>query len=102
MDFAISSIFQLIIFLLNDKKKVNEKGRKLKMDELFPYWMSLSDHLSISNSIEFHHQKDNLKNIWLLTAPNMSGKSTIMRSVLVGCLLGFSLFLSIFINFYQF
>lgn len=50
----------------------------LKLDGLTPYWL---DRLSAtSNNIE-------LNGIFLLTAPNMSGKSTLMRSSLVAALL---------------
>jgi DNA mismatch repair ATPase MutS len=50
----------------------------LNIHEFTPYW--LSRDLAIKNNIE-------LSGIILLTAPNMSGKSTLMRSVLVIALL---------------
>jgi DNA mismatch repair ATPase MutS len=50
----------------------------LKLDGLTPYW--LDRNFATSNNIE-------LDGIFLLTAPNMSGKSTLMRSSLVAALL---------------
>ncbi len=54
----------------------------MELTGLTPYW--LSRYSSAKNNI-------NLDGIFLLTAPNMSGKSTLMRSVLVTALLGNSL-----------
>ena len=46
---------------------------------MWPYWMSSSE--SVENTFE-------LNGMFLLTAPNMSGKSTLMRSAAAVCLLG--------------
>lgn len=48
------------------------------LKDLWPYWMDKSE--ATSNSYE-------LNGMWLLTAPNMSGKSTIMRSTAAAALL---------------
>ena len=50
----------------------------LQLTELSPYWMDRST--CTLNPVHLH-------GIYLLTAPNMSGKSTLMRSVLVAALL---------------
>jgi len=50
----------------------------LKLDGVTPYWLDRNS--AASNDIE-------LEGLFLLTAPNMSGKSTLMRSSLVAALL---------------
>jgi hypothetical protein len=60
----------------NDDNNVNKKESVLK--GLWPYWMNKYD--GIRNDV-------NLNNITLLTAPNMSGKSTLMRSSATAVLL---------------
>jgi DNA mismatch repair ATPase MutS len=50
----------------------------LKLSGLSPYWMDRAT--CALNPVQ-------LRGIYLLTAPNMSGKSTLMRSVLVAALL---------------
>ena len=57
-------------------------GEMLSMDleGLTAYWMDRARHSTVHNSLT-------LRGNFLLTAPNMSGKSTIMRSVLVAALL---------------
>jgi DNA mismatch repair ATPase MutS len=52
--------------------------RTLQLDGLWPYW--LRKGLATTNSF-------GLDGTWLLTAPNMAGKSSLMRSILVGALL---------------
>ena len=47
-------------------------------DEVWPYWMDRST--AVANSFE-------LKGLWLLTAPNMAGKSTVLRSTAAAALL---------------
>jgi DNA mismatch repair ATPase MutS len=49
-----------------------------KMQSVWPYWMEKSD--AVTNSFD-------LSGMWVLTAPNMSGKSTIMRSTAAASLL---------------
>jgi len=51
----------------------------MKLYNLTPYWLSREE--AVSNTLV-------LDSIYLLSAPNMSGKSTLMRSVLVAALLG--------------
>lgn len=53
--------------------------RSLTLTDLVPYWMSRSE--STANSMK-------LRGLVILTAPNMSGKSTVMRSAMVAALLG--------------
>ena len=52
--------------------------RKMQLNDLTPYWIDRKR--STPNSFQ-------INGIFLLTAPNMSGKSTLMRSVLVAALL---------------
>ena len=56
----------------------SDKWALMKLKGLSPYWISRSS--ATLNDVE-------LQGIFLLTAPNMSGKSTLMRSVLVAALL---------------
>jgi hypothetical protein len=49
-----------------------------KFVDMWPYWIDQSE--AISNSFQ-------LSGMWLLTAPNMSGKSTLMRSTAASALL---------------
>jgi hypothetical protein len=51
---------------------------KLELKNMSPYW--LNNTQAITNNID-------LEGMFLLTAPNMSGKSTLMRSILVATLL---------------
>jgi len=51
----------------------------LKLDLMIPYWMPINQ--AVPNSVT-------LDGIYLLTAPNMAGKSTLMRSILACSLLG--------------
>lgn len=48
--------------------------KPLKMTNVWPYWLDRSDAKTVSNSLE-------LKDMVLLTGPNMAGKSTVLRSV---------------------
>lgn len=50
----------------------------LQVENLVPYWLSRGE--AVPNSFDF-------RGLFLLTAPNMSGKSTLMRSVLACSLL---------------
>ena len=60
-------------------KKINENNPKImKFEGLSPYWISREE--AALNDIE-------MNGMILLTAPNMSGKSTIMRSTMVAALL---------------
>ncbi len=54
------------------------KGCSLSFSGLWPYWMDESS--SVSNSFE-------LCGLYILTSPNMSGKSTLMRSTAAAALL---------------
>jgi DNA mismatch repair ATPase MutS len=53
-----------------------ETGSSTKLKGLTPYWLS---RCGVANDVEL--------GMFLLTAPNMSGKSTLMRSTLVAALL---------------
>eukprot|EP00981_Chlorochromonas_danica_P002201 scaffold437_cov168-Ochromonas_danica.AAC.18 len=53
-------------------------GPSMAIKGLTPYWMPRTN--AVSNDVD-------LRGIFLLTAPNMSGKSTLMRSVLIAALL---------------
>jgi hypothetical protein len=55
-----------------------ESSNKLVVEGLTPYW--LSRRLAVRNNIS-------LTGLFLLTAPNMSGKSTLMRSIVTAALL---------------
>ena len=55
-----------------------ENDQRARFNGLFPYWMASSE--SVSNSFT-------LDGLFLLTAPNMSGKSTLMRSTAAASLL---------------
>ncbi|CAE7574957.1 MSH1, partial [Symbiodinium microadriaticum] len=52
----------------------------LTLHGMRPYWMDGAGSRAVSNDVE-------MNGIFLLTAPNMSGKSTLMRSILVTALL---------------
>jgi DNA mismatch repair ATPase MutS len=54
-------------------------SRTLRIHGLTPYW--LSRHTAVPNNIS-------MSGLFLLTAPNMSGKSTLMRAILTAALLG--------------
>jgi len=55
-----------------------EDSCKLLLKDLWPYW--LERHFSVQNTID-------MEGMWLLTAPNMAGKSTIMRATAAAALL---------------
>ena len=57
---------------------VSRCGARMMLKGLSPYWIRRST--ATLNDVE-------LQGLFLLTAPNMSGKSTLMRSVLVAALL---------------
>lgn len=59
----------------NDKASFSSAG---KFNGIWPYWMDRSE--SVSNTFD-------LNGLFLLTAPNMSGKSTLMRSTAAAALL---------------
>ncbi|KAL7568419.1 hypothetical protein ACA910_012136 [Epithemia clementina (nom. ined.)] len=64
---------------VNDLVVRNDKIEyQLYMNGVWPYWMNHYD--AVSNTID-------LKGMWVLTAPNMSGKSTLMRAVAAAALL---------------
>ena len=60
----------------SEKEKLDENGGRF--NSLWPYWMDKSE--AVLNSFK-------LNGLFLLTAPNMSGKSTIMRSTAAAALL---------------
>ncbi len=60
--------------------KSAESGDTLELRGLTAWWMDRAHPQSVANDL-------NLRGLFLLTAPNMSGKSTLMRSVLVAALL---------------
>jgi len=64
---------------LSDDDDDSVKGRTMIVEGLVTYWMDRAG--CVGNTFDF-------KGIFLLTAPNMSGKSTLMRSVAVAALLG--------------
>lgn len=53
---------------------------RMRLPNLTPYWLSRNSG-GVSSSVD-------LDGLFLLTAPNMSGKSTLMRSIAVAALLG--------------
>jgi hypothetical protein len=55
-----------------------EKSFALSLQSVWPYWMDR--RAAVGNTIE-------IDGMWLLTAPNMSGKSTLMRSTAAAALL---------------
>lgn len=59
-------------------KKQKNVLRVHQVENLLPYWMPRGE--AVPNSFDF-------RGLFLLTAPNMSGKSTLMRSVLACSLL---------------
>jgi len=61
-------------------ERVHSSTGILRLPGLIPYWMD-SKLAAVTNDIT-------MGGIFLLTAPNMSGKSTLMRAVLTACLLG--------------
>lgn len=48
--------------------------KPLRITEMWPYWLDRSNEKTVTNHLE-------LKDMVLLTAPNMSGKSTVLRSI---------------------
>ena len=70
--------------MINDDTEIRNDDASCKFVDLHPYWMDSSE--AALNSFD-------LDSLFLLTAPNMSGKSTIMRSAAAAALLttcGFS------------
>jgi DNA mismatch repair ATPase MutS len=65
--------------LIDNLSYEETKDSKIELRGLIPYW--INRYSATPNDID-------LSGIFLLTAPNMSGKSTIMRSSLVAALLG--------------
>ena len=63
---------------VNDRTNDTPKDYMLHLKTVWPYWLTKSQ--STSNSVE-------MNGMWLLTAPNMSGKSTIMRAIASASLL---------------
>ena len=59
--------------------KTHQSPNDMYLQELIPYWLQRGQ--AVANTLE-------LSGLFLLSAPNMSGKSTLMRSVLVAALLG--------------
>ena len=53
--------------------EIDEEGARVDLKGLYPYWMSKGE--AVRNDVKLDGQ------MALLTAPNMSGKSTVMRSV---------------------
>ena len=64
-----------IATIINDNDKQDSAGH---FEGLWPYWMDRSE--SVANSFD-------LDGLFLLTAPNMSGKSTLMRSTAAAALM---------------
>ena len=64
--------------VLDDPTDGQSSRLHLDLKGLTPYWLDRST--AVSNDVD-------IQGMILLTAPNMSGKSTIMRSTLVACLL---------------
>ena len=61
----------------------------LRLLGMTPYWIDRA--MAVKNDVD-------LDGVFLLTAPNMSGKSTLMRSILVAALLGDEIATVIYIN----
>ena len=58
---------------------IDEGGARVDLKGVYPYWMSKGE--AVRNDVKLDGQ------MALLTAPNMSGKSTVMRSVGAAALL---------------
>eukprot|EP00210_Caulerpa_lentillifera_P004045 g3858.t1 len=61
----------------------NRKNSTLQVHQMWPYWMQKEANSTVKNSL-------NLKDMVLLTGPNMGGKSTVMRSLVACALLALS------------
>ncbi|KAL1524966.1 hypothetical protein AB1Y20_019842 [Prymnesium parvum] len=59
-------------------RDAEDNTRQLKVDGIWPYW--IPEQAAAKNSFTWN-------GIWMLTAPNMAGKSTLMRSTTVVALL---------------
>ena len=59
-------------------KECDDEGSAGRFCDVWPYWMDRSQ--AVPNTFD-------LEGMWVLTAPNMSGKSTVMRSTAVAALL---------------
>jgi len=57
---------------------VEDGERALRVEGVWPYWLSADG--AARNSFEW-------RGLWLLTAPNMAGKSSLMRGTLAAALL---------------
>ena len=62
--------------VVNDED--GDREYRLSLEKVWPYWMGKQE--SVPNTVE-------LAGMWVLTAPNMSGKSTLMRSTAAAALL---------------
>lgn len=58
-----------------------EQTTSLTIDGMWPYWMDARDPKLVKNSINA------MQGMYLLTGPNMAGKSTVLRSVAATCIL---------------
>ena len=63
-----------------DNASDNGNGVSMELEGMSAWWMDRTDPRTVRNSMK-------LGSLFLLTAPNMSGKSTLMRSALVTALL---------------
>jgi len=63
---------------LPELRSASDGDRTVHLDSLWPYWMARER--AVANSFTW-------EGIWLLTAPNMAGKSSLMRSITVAALL---------------
>jgi len=59
-------------------RPASDADRRLELEGVWPYW--LPQHAATPNTLAWD-------GLWLLTAPNMAGKSSLMRSMLVAALL---------------
>ena len=59
-------------------RSASDGDRSVVLDEVWPYWMEQSR--AVANSFSW-------EGVWLLTAPNMAGKSSLMRGITVAALL---------------
>ncbi|KAK9867742.1 hypothetical protein WJX84_006840, partial [Apatococcus fuscideae] len=55
--------------------------RSMEVDSMWPYWLDAGSVSTVRNSVS-------MKSMFLLTGPNMAGKSTILRSLCAVALLG--------------
>lgn len=67
-----------VMYESHDNRERHQQQSAGHLQDVWPYWMDRSE--AVANSFD-------MDGLFLLTAPNMSGKSTLMRSTAAACLL---------------